>query len=352
MTFGDHPILDYVMKLRQAMLRRDQAVLADLARQYAAAYKELSGEIGRFALAIRNTQPTPGQLQNLASLQSLLGGIRSEMGQFAGLLADQVGAATLAEIQAAGVDSLSMVQRMLPGMDTARLVGTWARLAPKQIYTMYGFLDPDGPLYAAIRFKFSQAAADKAREIILKGYIQGMNPREIARLVAKGCGVGLDWALNTARTASLWSYRVASHMNYLNNSHVVRAWIWFAQLDDRICLSCVNQHGRTFPLTEVLADHHRGRCTPLPVTATYAELGIMGVDDIPLNIQRGEDWFNGLSQAAQRSMMGPAMFKAWQDGAFQFGQLSQVYNDKVYGRMIREASLKGILGDKAAIYYD
>ncbi len=51
-------------------------------------------------------------------------------------------------------------------------------------------------------------------------------------------------------------------------------------------------------------------------------------------------------------MLGPAKYRAWQDGAFQFHQLSQIYYDPVYGKMWREASLKSILGDKAVAYYD
>jgi len=193
--------------------------------------------------------------------------------------------------------------------------------------------------------------ADLAREALLEGYIMGMNPREIARIMAKVQGISLNWALSTARTANLWSYRAAAHLNYRSNSHVVKGWMWFAQLDDRVCLSCISQHGKEFPLSETLADHHLGRCTPIPLTLSYAELGIEGIDEIPLAVPRGETWFNGLSAGRQRSIMGPSMYKAWIEKQFTFDQLPKLYIDPVYGRMWREASLKDLLGDKAKLYY-
>ena len=49
--------------------------------------------------------------------------------------------------------------------------------------------------------------------------------------------------------------------------------------------------------------------------------------------------------------MGLAKWKAWQDGAFEFDQLTKTYQNLVYGAMKREATLQEILGDKAGIYY-
>ena len=344
---AEHPVITHAEQVRRALLRRDASLLNGLLREYARSYRMLKEDITLFTAAIKDLQPTKGQLLQIAATRNLLDGVQAEMDRFARLLGERISAATLVEFQAANADTLSLV----PGMDPAQLVGTWTRLAPEQVYTMFGFTDPNGPLYASIRGKFSQAVAELVRQGLLEGYIMGMNPRAIARILARAQGIGLTWALNTARTANLWSYRAASHANYLSNSHVVRAWTWFAQLDDRVCMSCINQHGSVHSLSEVLADHNRGRCTPIPSTASYAELGIDGVDFEPLVVQRGEDWFRGLPENQQSKMMGPGMFKAWKDGAFEFSQLSQLYNNPIYGRMIRQASLKDILGTRAKLYY-
>ena len=49
--------------------------------------------------------------------------------------------------------------------------------------------------------------------------------------------------------------------------------------------------------------------------------------------------------------MGGAMFDAWRAGEFRFGELSVRYDDAVYGDMLREASLVGLLGERAEAYY-
>lgn len=110
-------------------------------------------------------------------------------------------------------------------------------------------------------------------------------------------------------------------------------------------------HGSIHPNDEMLADHHEGRCSAIPVLATWEELGIMGVPETRPEIQSGEDWFKGLSETRQKEMMGGAKWRAWKAGAFEFGQLTKPYNSPVYGKMLREASLKEILGDKAKLYY-
>jgi hypothetical protein len=46
--------------------------------------------------------------------------------------------------------------------------------------------------------------------------------------------------------------------------------------------------------------------------------------------------------------MGPAKYRAWKAGAFEFSQLSQEYDDDVYGVLLREASLKHMVGLKKA----
>jgi hypothetical protein len=64
-------------------------------------------------------------------------------------------------------------------------------------------------------------------------------------------------------------------------------------------------------------------------------------------IEPGEQWFKRQPEAFQRERMGPGRFDAWKAGKFDFRDLSVPYNDPVYGEMLREATLKGLLkGDK------
>jgi hypothetical protein len=146
--------------------------------------------------------------------------------------------------------------------------------------------------------------------------------------------------MTTVRTAQLWTYRESTRLNYINNSNVVDGWIWFAQLDGRVCLSCANQHGRQYPLTSVLNDHHNGRCAQLP-----------SIPEFPVQVDRGETWFNNLAENEQRSRMGNAMYEAYQNNEFRFEDLSKTYESNVYGEMLQQNSLRGMIGDDRAREY-
>jgi len=347
---AEHPILAHARQVRQAILKRDAQTLNRLTRDYLQAYQSLKAEIDALAQAAQEAA-NKGDLLRLAALRNLQDGIRVEIGRFANHLAGQLESAAAMEIQQAGLDAFGFVQAGLPGFDEYTLSVGWSRLSPNQVYQMFAFTDPSGPLYSNLRLHFGSALSDLATERLMQGFVVGMHATEIARLIRQATGMGLNWALNTARTATLWAYRSATHLTYQRNSQVVRGWIWWSARDRRTCMSCIALHGSQHSLSEMLADHHSGRCVAAPVLASWDELGIPGVPDEPLQVERGEDWFKHQPADRQRAMMGPAKYRAWQAGAFQLSQLSQTYYDPVYGKMWREASLKSILGDKAELYY-
>lgn len=348
----DHPIFRAMLAARQRLLRRDAAALKDLLGLYKGALTRLKADRDALIRLIAEVQPDRNRLIQLSAFENLIDGVQREMSKLAKDLASQLGDEIAAELGFGAEDGLKLVQSALPGLDAAYIRGRWVMVNPDQVTTMYGFLDPDGPLLAGIRLNYGPAMAQFVREAIGTGFIAGMNPRDVARLINAAMGEGLHWAMVTARTAHLWAYRAANHQSYLNNAWVVESWIWFAQLDDRVCLSCVSQHGTVHALTEVLADHHQGRCTPMPHTKSYADLGFPDIRDLRPVVPSGETWFKNLPEGVQRRMMGPGKLAAWQAGKFDFGQLTVPYHDPVYGRMLKENSLKGILGaDMAQMFY-
>jgi hypothetical protein len=100
-------------------------------------------------------------------------------------------------------------------------------------------------------------------------------------------------------------------------------------------MSCAAQHGTIHDLDEQLDDHYNGRCAALPYIPEFGN---------PVE-QSGEDWFKELSPDQQAAMMGKEKLSAYNDGKFQFGQLSEQRHNDVYGTMRGEASLKSLLGE-------
>lgn len=179
---------------------------------------------------------------------------------------------------------------------------------------------------------------------MIDGIVMGRGPATTAAAIRGELGQGLTWVLNTARTAQVYSYRQATTASYIANSDIVEGWKWWAALDARVCMSCVAKHGSRHKVDEPLNDHHSGRCVALPIVSLPN-----GAGDIPDTT--GEQWFNGLQTSQQVDLMGPAMHRAWKANEFSIQDLIEPYQDPVYGEMLRAASLKGVLGERAREYY-
>lgn len=352
MPTNNPPIVEALNKFRAALLRRERAVATRLVQAYGEAYQKLKYDIAALESAIAELGPgaTWEQVERLSLYRSLLRQIRDEVNNYAAFAESEIGEGAQAAIETALLNSEELVQLALPGLTRAQVSGLWNRLVPEQVETMLGFLQSDSPLYVNLSKLGADVAALTAEKLRL-GIILGYNPRKVARLITQATGQGLTWSLKTARTANLWAYRLASHTSYQANNHVVSGWIWFAQLGDpRTCLSCTNMHGSEHSVDEVLNDHHQGRCTPIPQVVSYRDLGF-NIREVRPQYQRGEDWFRGLSAAEQKTIMGAGMWGAWKKHEFEFADLSVPYQDEVYGEMLREASLKGLLGERAKVYY-
>jgi hypothetical protein len=345
------PVIEAARVFRNQLLRAERTAATQLVNAYGLAYQRLQGDIAALTAAMTELgAPTAGQVARMTLFRSLLASIEREVSRYAILAESEINAGALAAIERGLANSSRLVQLSLPGLDVARLEGIFVRLHPEAVLNMVGFLQESSPLYVNLS-KLGPAVAETVKARLLEGIALGYNPRRTAALIRQTAGQGLTWSLNTARTAQLYAYREASRTNYVANSHVVRGWVWFAQLDNRVCLSCVNQHGGEHAADETLADHHSGRCAMVPQTVSYRELGFNVPNDETLRVQRGEAWFTGLSAQEQRERMGPAMWEAWRAGKFDFRDLSQPYTDSVYGEMLREASLKGLLGNQAQAFY-
>jgi hypothetical protein len=284
--------------------------------------------------------------------------IQVEVVRFGGTVQDTILLIQDDAIDQAIQDALDLMRASLPPLPTGvtqTIIDSFGNLHRDAVREAAGLLGPDSPLAASLSESFGESVAGQVEEHILDGIVQGKNPRAAAKAIVKNIedsfGIGLRWAMTTVRTAQIKSYQLANHATYQANAHLVPEWEWHAALDDRTCLSCISKHGTLHPVTEILRDHHSGRCAPLPVPISYAALGITGVKEPARQRQTGREWFDKLAPAKQRAMMGAGRYAAWQKKEFDFADLSKSYDDQIYGQLFREASLKDLLGEKAKEYY-
>ena len=351
--------IDAANLFRKRLEAQELAAFERMATIYGGVLRSVQDDIETLAEEIANIDiPDREKVIKLARLGRILDQVEAQVTRFGGTVASEITLAQRLAIEGAVSDAIELIELSLPpGLpDNAlnALRGSFVTLPADAIEAAAGLLAEDSPLITALGQNYAPAVRERVEQHLLDGIAQGMNPRRIAILLNKNftnsLGNGLTWAMTTVRTAQIKSYQLANHATYQANPDLVPTWVWHAQLDSRTCMSCINQHGSEHPITETLNDHHNGRCAPLPQTITFADLGL-NIPERRQPVSRGEDWFKAQPSATQREMMGAALFRAWKDGQVPFKELSRPYDDSVYGELLREASLKDILGKKAKDYY-
>lgn len=341
-------------KFRMRLLQQEADAIGRMGRIYARIYQSLLGEIDDLAddiwlLQKQDKKPSRDDLIKLARLQRIKAQVADEAARFGVVVQGEVDNIRAQAIQQGVDDAIGLIDASLPVLpDPLRreIVASLTRLPTDAVEQAAGLLAADSPLMGKLEEAFGLEVADLVEMHIVDGIAIGQNPRTIAaalqRNLQSSLGTGLNWVATTVRTAQIKSYQLANHATYQANSDIVPNWVWVAKLDARTCMSCVAQHGSVHPVTETMQDHHNGRCAPLPQTISYKALGINLPDPVGETIS-GETWFNQQPEALQRTMMGPGKFEAWQAGKFKFGDLTTPYQDDVYGRLLRETTLRELM---------
>jgi hypothetical protein len=299
----------------------------------------LVGRINEWVQNNPNDSLIAEYVRGFKQYQDLLARVQVEMGDFATLLRNEAGIVQERAVVTGANGALELTQAVSGGAGNI-IASVWNRPDPAALVRLVNYVDGDA--FRATVNSFGVNAAQSVADTILASVAQGKGPRAISNILSNWFNLPAAWADNTVRTVQLYSYRTANHATYAANNDVLDGWVWVASLDDRCCISCISQHGTVHPLNETLNDHHRGRCTPVPLVkgSTWHR-----------DMQTGPEWFDSRSPEQQRAQMGGAMFEAWKAGAVGWGNMSQRYNDPVYGEMLRAASLKGILGNDARGFY-
>lgn len=346
-------------RFRQQLANQEAQSAERMAQIYNRIYQAQLNDLEALAaqIAAAKEGATREQLIKLARSQALLEQVKEQVTRFGGTVQNEVALIQNQAVQAGIDNGLKLIEASLPELppETARLLrASFTRLPADAIEAAAGLVGADSPLTAQLQESYGDYVAAQVQEHLLRGIAAGQGPNTIAARLQKnlleGLGTGLTSALTTIRTAQIKSYQIANHATYLANSNIVSGWVWWAALDNTTCLSCVAQHGTVHELGETLDDHHNGRCAPIPQTVSYRDLGL-DIDEPRPPVESGEDWFRRQSAAVQREMMGGAMYRAYQAGKVELGELSRPYQDEVYGELLREASLKDILGKAAQEYY-
>jgi len=179
----------------------------------------------------------------------------------------------------------------------------------------------------------------------------GWNPRRTASHIREGLGGNLARALRIARTETLRSYRETNREVYKANRHILKGWLWASARNERTCAMCWAMDGTVHGLDEQLDEHICGRCTMVPLTKSWRELGF-DMDDVEGKFpETGITAFGKLSDTEQVKILGPAKYAAWKEGKFGLEDLVGRRYDPQWGWSRYEKSLKELIGAEQAKGY-
>jgi hypothetical protein len=278
---------------------------------------------------VRGDDNSAQMFRNLPEYTDFLATIRAEMDSFARILAGEIVAGQNAGIQAGLNASANMVAAANGGV----MVGGWVRPDPAAVRAAIGYAD--SPAMQAAINQFGLNASQNINDLLITAVAQGRNPRQIAQLIADWKNVPYSWAENMSRTTQLYSARDATHEGYRANPDIVIGWMWISAKDKRTCVSCWANDGRIFPISQNLNDHHRGRCTPAPITRNSRW---------NVGYATGPERFATLDEASQRAIFhNNALYEAWRKGEVDWSEMSEPYQNDIFGEMQRASSLASIV---------
>ena len=182
----------------------------------------------------------------------------------------------------------------------------------------------------AKNYLLSSSATRSMKQALMRAIPEGMNPKEAARLMLKNLrgefNGGVARALTIARTEMIDAHRSAATESRRANLDVLAGWQWHADLSDRTCRACLSMHGRVFPAEQSGPDGHPNcRCTAVPVTKTWEELGIKEVQETRVVVDHREAsrWFNSQPISVKRRILTQKGLDAWYEDQWDIQDWAQ-----------------------------
>lgn len=332
-------LYDLVEEQRDEILESDRLQAAAIIAIYALIWSQAQASLSRLNQQIQEAkargekidQAWMLQRDRLATIQAQVEATVTQYAQsqiYPIITNGQVAAITMAERHA----QTSILASLGATAQQAAQLGI--RVTPLPIGAMNAMVGrlADGSPLSRLLGELGPEASNAIKGVLLKGVAQGYNPRRVAREMRKSLGGNMSRALRISRNEQLRAYREASLEAYRQNEQLVHGWLWIASLSPRTCPLCIAEHGSFHPLTEPFASHISCRCSPVPWTKSFAELGIEGVPDTgPPLPESGESWFARQSPQYQESLLGPGKYEAYRAGQIRLSDLVGHRDDPNWG---------------------
>lgn len=327
----------------RAMRERDREAADALTRSYAevrrrlaAQYDDLLAEIGRQRLS--GAEVEHALANRFSRVATLLRQADEELLAWSSEASATIVAEQRRAIEQAQADQAKL-SRITMGEPPPGITATFNRIPTGALSDLVGVLADGSPL-ADLLDVYGKLASGQIKDALITGLARGLHPFEIARNMRGAMDGNAVRALTVARTEALRAYRESSLRFFKANSDLIDGWLWWSARDETTCPVCWAMHGSRHSIDEHFGSHPNCRCTMLPVTKTWKELGFGDVpNDGALTVPDGEHLFRRQPTSVQRAILGRAKYKAWQAGEIDLADVVNARNDPRWGLVRSEASL-------------
>lgn len=337
-------VYEAVVRYRAALLDRERAAATALVRYYGEAWARLQSDINATvayleAKRLAGEEITPGMLVRLDRMRAIQEQTAAELERYVGYADQAIQDGKRWSIAAGERQAFDLVRLSFP---PGSVDVQFYRMPRDAAESLIGLV-ADGTPVRDVLTKYVGDAAGSLAETMVTGIVAGWNPRKLAREMRSSFGMGLTESLRLARTEQLRAYRAATLETYRANDDIVKGWRRVAARDSRTCMACIMMDGVVYRLADEMDDHPNGRCAMVPITATYAELGI-DAPEPEYNPGTAREWFESQPEDVQRRMMGRETFDAWRAGAFELEDIPRLRENATWGNSWTPRPLWDLLG--------
>lgn len=311
-------IYDIAESFREKLLAGEERSIKAILKAYSVATKDVEAEIVVLARKIAERKATGQTVEAAWTYESfryhrLLQMIQHEVTE-ASTMVQGIVTRHQAENIELGLESVEEMAAINPVIE-ASFIGT----SPGALRAIVGTLTDGSPLSTLFR-DMGPGAVTKARAVIPKNVVLGINPRQTARELRKEIvGLEQDRALTISRTEQLRAFRMAQQTSYRQNPHVFTGWRWVSARDARTCPICIGLDGTVHELHEIFGCHPNCRCTTIPV---------LRFGDVSNGT--GEEWFAKQRPDFQEQVLGRARLAVYKQGT-SIQEMIHSYDDKRWG---------------------
>jgi SPP1 gp7 family putative phage head morphogenesis protein len=326
-------------KFREDLINRDEAVEGKLVASYTKSWNKIEKDLQPIYNRIDQAKkdgidPSPSWLLEVGRLQSIQKQVEGELRRF-------------------GVDADGIVRSGISDMtaETNKVTGEFAetRLGSSRTGVTASFHQMNKASVEQLAAQLEGASALRPEDFgvpediwaniqteLFNGMVLGENSDKIAKRIENISGMHKNAAISMARTELFTAHRRVAGRVYKDNSDIVEAWQWHADISSRTCAACLAMHGTMHSLEEHMHTHGSCRCTMLPV--------IEGDDS---TIPSGDELFKLFSRDDQRKVLGPTKLMMYEQGKIKLTDLvGWRANDRLggirYEKTLKELASGGI----------